>query len=100
MMMMMMIVLTMTLLMTTRTILFSTRGHSACSVGRRPALPRGRVRAALSSTHVREKARALPRRATIVSVLDHVARQLLQVSSAPVTPPSRAFSLRVLLAVY
>ena len=42
-------------LMTTRTILFSTHGHFAPSVGRRPALPRGRARAALSSTHVREK---------------------------------------------
>ena len=42
-------------LMTTRAVLFSTRGHSAPSVGRRPALPRGRVRAAVSSTHVCEK---------------------------------------------
>ena len=42
--MMRMMVVMMTLLMTTRTILFSTREDSACSVGRRVALPRGRVR--------------------------------------------------------
>ena len=54
MMMMMMMMVVMTMMMTMRTILFSTRAHSACSVGRRPALPRGRVRAALSSTHVYE----------------------------------------------
>ena len=54
-MLMMMMAVMMTRKMTMRTILFSTRAHSACSVGRRPALPRGRVRAALSSTHVCKK---------------------------------------------
>ena len=53
-MMMLMMMVTMTMMMM-RTILFSTRAHSACSAGRRPALPRGRVRAALSSAHVCEK---------------------------------------------
>ena len=55
MLMMMMMMVMMTMMMTMRTILFSTRAHSACSVGRRPALPRGRIRAALSSAHVCEK---------------------------------------------
>ena len=50
-MMMMMMIVTMAMMMT-RTILFSTHAHSACSAGRRPAPPRGRVRATLSSAHV------------------------------------------------
>ena len=46
------------------------------------------------------KARASPRRVSIVPRLKRAAQQLRQVSSAPTTPPSRAFPRRVLLAVY
>ena len=52
---MLLMMVMMTMMMTMRTILRSTRARSACSVGRRPALPRGRVRAALSSAPVCEK---------------------------------------------